>query len=88
MGTDAALITSKAIKNAYTVLSVEYATLAQAVDHLNVSNKLSPASKLLFKKTRGIVPKIVEDRTLTKELTKLINMLEKDDDLILSFEGN
>ncbi len=86
MGTDAALIASKAIENAFTVLSIEYATLAQAVDHLNVLNKLSPSSKLLFKKTRKVLPKVVEDRPLTSDLTKLIKILENDKDIVVDFD--
>lgn len=88
MGTDAALIASKIIKNSYIVLSIECTTLAQAVDYLNVSKKLSPASKFLFKKIRKTLHKIIEDRTLTQELTNLISVLERDDELGLSFQND
>ncbi len=77
MGTDAALITSRVIENAYIILSIEALTLAQAVDYLKIEKKLSSESTGLFKKIRKIMPKVVEDRSLSKELSKLLSAIKQ-----------
>lgn len=76
MGTDAALLTARVIENSYFILAIEAVTLAQAVDFLNTSDNLSNQSAKLFSSVRSIVPKIVEDRSLSKELEELVTILK------------
>lgn len=77
MGTDAALLTAKVIENAYVEIVIEQVTLAQAVDYLDETEKLSDDASRLYKDIRSIVPKITEDRPLTSEMEKLIEHLKE-----------
>lgn len=64
MGTNSALITRKVIENAYEVMAIHAIAVAQAVDGMNCSDKLSPFSKTIYQKIRKICPAIREDRTM------------------------
>jgi len=72
MGTDAALLTSKVLDNAYIVLAIESLALCQAVDFLKVKNQLSKNSKQLYEFVRQSVPTVFEDRQLQPELQALL----------------
>ncbi len=76
MGTDATLIASQVIENAFIVLTIELVNLMQAVDCLNISEKLSKTNKELYYQARGILPKVVEDRSLSAELTQLQHFIQ------------
>lgn len=76
MGTDAALIASRVIENAYIVLAIELITLAQAVDILEIRRNLSVSSKNLFDSLRVCFPAIEEDRVLVKELPRVVDLLK------------
>ena len=76
MGTDAALIAAKAIDNAFTVIAIELITLAQAVDVLKSSARLSVKSRELYEKVRKEVPVIIEDRSFSGELNSLIKKIQ------------
>ncbi len=81
MGTDAALIANKVIDNAFTVLSIEMIALAQAVEILGVEKRLSPASRMLYRKVRAVVPEVVKDRSFTGELNALAAAVRDDKEL-------
>lgn len=76
MGTNAALITSKVIENAYQVLAIELLTAVQAIDALVVDTKLSAESKNIYKQIRKIVPRFEEDSVLYKKLSSIKNHLQ------------
>lgn len=76
MGTDAALIASKVVENAYIVLAIELITLAQAVDVLEIRENLSDSSKTLFDALRNFFPAIEEDRVLVSELAQVADLLK------------
>lgn len=78
MGTDAALMTAKVTENLAVVLAIEAVTLAQAVDIRDVKDRLSRDSRKLFELIRTAVTPITEDRFLTPELHKLIEILRHD----------
>lgn len=61
MGTNAALITKKVIENAFEVLAIELITITQAVEYLNMKDKVSSKTKAMFDDIRSIVPKFEED---------------------------
>ena len=61
MGTNSALIAHKVIENAYEVLGIEFMTLIQAVDYLEIEPRLGKFSRHIFHELRKIVPKFVED---------------------------
>ncbi len=76
MGTDAALITSKVVENAFIVLSIECVALAQAVDYLKIQNHLSAKTKKLYTEVRKVLPVILEDREINEELSKVTTTLK------------
>ena len=76
MGTNAALLTAKVIENSYQVLAIEMIAIVQAIDCLEISNKISHSSKKLYDKVREIVPIFREDTTKYKEIANVIDFLE------------
>lgn len=61
MGTNAALITKKVIENAFEVLAIELITITQAIEYLNVKDKVSTKTKQMYNDIRAIVPVFKED---------------------------
>lgn len=78
MGTNSALICKHVIENAYQVMAIHVMALAQAVDCLQVADKLSPTTRKLYDKVRGIVPAFIEDTPKYEEILLLENMLKND----------
>ncbi len=83
MGTDAALIANKVIENAFIVIAIELIVLAQAVDVLDITASLAPASLALYRAVRSVVPTIVKDRSFSGELNRLIAALRENEALAL-----
>lgn len=75
MGTNAAMMTKRVIDNAFQVLSIELMALIQAVDYLDISDKLSPLTKNIYEKLREIAPKFVEDKPKYREIEQISNYL-------------
>jgi len=61
MGTNAALITKKVIENAFEVIAIEMITVVQAIEYLNVQDKVSTKTKNMYEAVRKIVPPFKED---------------------------
>jgi histidine ammonia-lyase len=61
MGTNAALLTRKVIDNAFEVLAIHAVAVAQAIDSLKCSGKLSPESSKIYQQIRNHCPLFVED---------------------------
>ena len=61
MGTNAALITKKVIENAYEVLAIELITIVQAIEYLELKDKVSLKTRSMFDDIRAIVPNFKED---------------------------
>ncbi|HUH28236.1 aromatic amino acid ammonia-lyase [Gelidibacter sp.] len=61
MGTNAALITKKVIENAFEVLAIELITITQAIEYLNIKDKVSSKTKQMYDDIRAIVPMFKED---------------------------
>lgn len=83
MGADAALFAAKVVDNALTVLIIELVVLAQATDCRRLTDKLSPAARSLYKLVREVCPPVIEDRSLTDDLTKLRSFVESRTDKLL-----
>lgn len=64
MGTNAAVITSKVIENAFEVLSIEMITIVQAIDYLEQSDKISAATRKVYDDIRRIIPVFKEDMVM------------------------
>lgn len=75
MGTDSALIASKVIDNALSVLMIEMITLCQAVDILKTRDKLSPSSVEIFDITRNFIKTVIDDRVISKEMEVFLERL-------------
>lgn len=78
MGTDAALMAAKVTENLAVVLAIEAVTLAQAVDIRDVKDRLSKESGKLFELIRSVVSPVTDDRPMTAELHKLIELLHNE----------
>jgi len=61
MGTNAALITKKVIENAFEVIAIEMITVVQAIEYLQVQDKVSTKTKNMYDAIRKIVPAFKED---------------------------
>ena len=82
MGTDAALIASRVLENAYIVAAIELVTLSQAAEFMKADfSKLSQSSRDLIAFVREYVPPVYEDRSLAPELAALLNALHSHDTL-------
>ena len=64
MGTNAAVIASKVIENAFEVLAIELITIVQAIDALNYKNEISSVTKKMYDDIRAIVPEFKEDQIM------------------------
>ncbi|HVW96884.1 MAG TPA: aromatic amino acid ammonia-lyase [Mucilaginibacter sp.] len=81
MGCNAALMTKRVIDNSFEVLGIHLMTILQAIDYLNCRSRLSTVSGSLYDKVRGIFPKFVEDAPKYKDLAKVREFLENNDEL-------
>lgn len=79
MGCNAAIMCGRVIDNAYEVLAVELVALVQAVDILNISGKLSPASKWLYNGARSLFPFFKEDFAPSQNLQDVKNWMAETD---------
>lgn len=77
MGTNAAVICSKVINNAFEVLAIELITIVQAIEYLGCQNKLSSVTKTLYDEIRKIVPAFKEDLIMYPFVEEVKNYLKK-----------
>ena len=75
MGTNAALITKKVIENAFEVLAIELITITQAIEYLNVEDKVSTKTKQMYDDIRAIVPIFKEDVVMYPYVNAVKNFL-------------
>lgn len=71
MGTNSALLCGMVVENCSQVMAIHMMALAQAVDCLKIADKLSPASRKLYDKVRGVLPTFVEDTPKYEEIKAL-----------------
>ncbi|HVM73858.1 MAG TPA: aromatic amino acid ammonia-lyase [Candidatus Paceibacterota bacterium] len=85
MGTDAALIASKVIENAFIVLAIEVLTLSQAAATFSktekIDGKFSSQMRQLLQKIRTHAPLVKKDRILSYDMEKLCTALTYDESL-------
>lgn len=84
MGTDAALFCAKVLDNTKIVLAIEMVTLAQATDCLTAAKELSMEASKLYTYTRSLIPELIEDRSLSKEVTTLSKSFAAEESLRLA----
>ena len=76
MGSNAAAMTGRVVENTYQVLAIEFLTIVQAVEYLNIEQQLS--SKLLpyYQSIKQQLPPFVEDRPLSHRLLQIKTYLQ------------
>lgn len=77
MGCNSALLTSKVISNTFEVVSIEYLTILQAIDYLDISEELALSNKRLYKDLRAITPAFKEDIVTHIETRKINNFFKE-----------
>ncbi len=75
MGTNSALICRAVVENCSQVLAIHLMALVQAVDCLDVADKLAPATRKLYDKVRGIVPVFKDDTPKYNEIKALQSII-------------
>ncbi|MDT7828577.1 aromatic amino acid ammonia-lyase [Pricia sp. S334] len=64
MGTNAALLTKKVIENAFEVIAIEMITVVQAIEYLDVKDKVSTKTRNMYDAVRTIVPPFKNDEIM------------------------
>ncbi|MDR1879068.1 MAG: aromatic amino acid ammonia-lyase [Bacteroidales bacterium] len=78
MGTNAALITKQVIENSFQVISIHAIALVQAVDYLNIKEKLSPITGHFYTQIREIIPLFIQDTPKYKAIEQIVSLLKKE----------
>ena len=76
MGTNSAELCAQVIENSYQVMAILMMALAQAVDCLDIYDKLAPATREQYDAIRAITPTIVEDTPFYEDIVKMISYLK------------
>lgn len=75
MGTNAAVMTSKVIENAFEVLAIELISIVQAIDALGQKDKISSVSRKMYDDIRSIIPTFSEDQAMYPYVQQVKNHL-------------
>lgn len=76
MGTNSALMAAKVIENAFQVLSIQYMALLQAIDYLEIKDKISVESIKVYNELREVFPLFIEDSPLCGDIERVIDYLK------------
>ncbi len=71
MGANASLIAKKIIDNSHQVLAIEFIAILQAIDYLNIEDRLSSFSRNTYQVLREMVPKFIADSVKHRDITKV-----------------
>ncbi len=71
MGTNAAVITSKVIENAFEVLAIEMITIVQAIDYLGQKDAVSSVTRKMYDDIRAIIPTFKQDQVMYPFIQKV-----------------
>ena len=75
MGTNAALITKKVIENAFEVMAIEMITIVQAIEYLEMKDKVSSKTRAMYDAVRKIVPPFKEDPVMYPYVNEVKNYI-------------
>lgn len=78
MGTNSGLLAQRVIDNGFQVMAIHLMALVQAVDCLDIKDKLSTTTRELYNSVRKIVPTFIEDTPKYEEIALLIEFLDKE----------
>jgi histidine ammonia-lyase len=76
MGANAALLAKRVVDNSFQVLAIELVALLQAVDALEVQDRLATETRTLHRELREIVPVFREDTLTAADLRRLVDHLQ------------
>jgi len=76
MGSNAALMTAKVIRNSFEVMSIELISLVQAIDYLGISEKLSSSSQKVYTEVRKLVPIFQDDDIMYERIKKVRDFIK------------
>lgn len=76
MGTNSALLCGTVIDNAYQVIAILFAALAEATDILDIRRQLAPATRQAYDEVREHIQSRREDMPFYEELAQVINHLK------------
>jgi histidine ammonia-lyase len=76
MGTNAALMCAKVIENAYQVMAIELMSITQAIDILNLTNRLSVNNSSVLALIHTVFVPFKEDQPKYKEIQLLLNKMK------------
>ena len=75
MGTNSALMAARVINNTYEVMAIEWLSILQAVDFLNIKERLSKKTRKYYDQLRDIVPVFKEDTIKYKQIAEIKNAM-------------
>lgn len=77
MGTNSALMAKTVIENAYQVMAILMMGIVQAIDCLDIADRISPRSQQVYKEIRAFFPVFREDTPKYKEIESMMVYLKK-----------
>lgn len=77
MGSNAALMAAKVIRNSYEVMAIELISLVQAIDYLKIAPRLSSSSQAVYKDVRALVPVFEKDSIMYERIKLVKDFLKK-----------
>ncbi|GHU68474.1 histidine ammonia-lyase [Bacteroidia bacterium] len=77
MGTNSALLAAKVVENSFQVMAIHSVALAQAVDYLQIKDRLSPKTREFYGKIREICPVFIEDTPKYEQFAQIKTFLQK-----------
>jgi len=83
MGTNSALMAKKVIDNTFEVLAIEYLAIIQAIDYLQIQDKLSTFTKDIYTNLREIVPMFTEDSPKYEQINSIKEYLRNNNPNII-----
>src|SRR5574344_1870535 len=83
MGSNSAEIAARIINNSFQVMAIQLIALVQAVDILKIEDKLSSATRKLYKDIRNLCPIFIDDTPKYKEIENIIDYLKNNGDTIV-----
>ncbi len=83
MGSNSAEIAARIINNSFQVMAIQLIALVQAVDILKIEDKLSSATRKLYKDIRNLCPIFIDDTPKYKEIENIIDYLKNNGETIV-----
>ena len=76
MGTNSAVIARKVIGNAAEVLAIHAVAVMQAVDYLNVAERLSPQCRAVYAQVRAVFSLVTDDQPHFRNLRQVVALIK------------